>query len=602
MNTKIKLLGLTLITLAGVFAGANIVSAQSVNATCTSATFIGSVTPNGYPTTAWFEWGTTTSFGSVTASQVFTVNSNFEQIISGLTGGTTYYYRAMAQNSEGTATGATISYNTPLCVVATPQPTVSISADQTNVSYNNGTTIRFNTNNATSCSASGGANGWSGARSTSGGSFNTGSLTNTTTYSITCSNNSGSVSDSVTVNVSQQVNQPTVSLSADQTNVSYNNGTYIRWYTNNATSCSASGGANNWQGAQNVSGGNFYTGALTNTTTYFINCSNSSGSAQSSVTVNVGSQQVFQQQNTGVAPSTATLLATEITGTSAKLNGLVFTSSSQSSNAWFEWGTNTNVSNKTQTFSVGTLPSIKHSDFIIGLVSGQVYYYRIVAENTYGKAYGALVSFTAESATQIDTTVVINTPTRIIRNVTVINRGGVTQSLVNLTIDGGAEVIVSGEKRLYRVAWENTSGQSLKNVVLRITLPVSMNFESTSAGAFSLADNTVTVDVKSLAIGEKGEVFISAVAIRNITTGELVIVIANMVYTDTKGVQNDAVAYVTHRGVSVQNASGANIFGVGEFLPTTLFEWLILIILILILILLGNHLYGRFSDEKKTKK
>ena len=62
--------------------------------------------------------------------------------------------------------------------------------------------------------------------------------------------------------------------------------------------------------------------------------------------------------------------------------------------------------------------------------------------------------------------------------------------------------------------------------------------------------------------------------------------------------QGDAIAYVTHSVGETQNVLSANVFGAGEFIPTTLFEWILLLILILILVLLGNHLYGRFGDGK----
>ncbi len=614
MNTKIKLLGLSIIATLGVFAGANVVFAQNVVANCTSATLNGYVITNNATTNSWFEWSTIQSSvaggsGTRTQTQTFSSNSNVSQLVSGLMASTVYYYRAVAENSGGRTNGDPVSFRTPACANTTPLPTVSITTDQTNITHNNSTTIRWNTNNATLCTSSGGNNGWSGSRSTSGGSFSTGSLANSTTYYISCSNSSGSANDSVTVSVGQQVNQPTVTISADQTNILFNGGTYLRWYTNNATSCTASGSANNWRGSQNSSSGSFYTGALTNTTTYHINCSNNSGSAQSSVTVSVGNQQVVQQ-TVGAAPSVASLLSTEITGSSAKLNGLVFTSSSQPSSAWFEWGVNTSFINKTQSFNVGAAPSVKHSDYITGLVLGQTYYYRVVAENIYGRTNGTTVSFVAEAAVVAERTIFVNTKAKVIRNtqtreiknVTVVNSTASTQSLVILTIEGGADVIVSGEKRLYRVGWQNISGQLLQNVVLRVTLPASMFFESTSAGAFSAADNTVTIDIKSLNAGEKGDAFISAIAGRNITTGILVIVTANMVYTDTVGVQNDSVAYVTHHGAVFQGTQGANVFGAGSFLPTTLFEWIILLLLILVLILLGNHLYGRFSEEKHKHK
>jgi hypothetical protein len=75
------------------------------------------------------------------------------------------------------------------------------------------------------------------------------------------------------------------------------------------------------------------------------------------------------------------------------------------------------------------------------------------------------------------------------------------------------------------------------------------------------------------------------------------VVTANMVYTSLSNVQGDVVAYVTHHVERTQTALGASVFGLGAFLPTTLFGWMILVILVLILVLLGNHVYGRFSDS-----
>jgi len=181
---------------------------------------------------------------------------------------------------------------------------------------------------------------------------------------------------------------------------------------------------------------------------------------------------------------------------------------------------------------------------------------------------------------------------------TVVTRGSSAQSLVTLSIEGGAEMIGVGEKRTYRVQWKNENGQSLKDVVLRVTFPTSMNIDSATKGAFSSGDNAVVVDLKTLASKETGDTFIFATTGRGLKSGEVLVVTANMVYTGTNGVQGDAVAYVMHRAEASQNAINASVFGAGEFVPTTLFEWVLLMILTLILVLLGNHLYGRFSSEK----
>src|SRR3989339_563874 len=127
MNKKITFFGLSLVALVGLFAGAGVASAssQGVITTCTSATFNGSVTPNGQATEVWFEWGTNTSLAHATAHQTFTVNSNFSQLVSGLTANTTYYYRAVASNSAGTARGGTISFRTPVCATVASAPSAT---------------------------------------------------------------------------------------------------------------------------------------------------------------------------------------------------------------------------------------------------------------------------------------------------------------------------------------------------------------------------------------------------------------------------------------------------------------------------------------------
>ena len=123
-------MGLSIITTLGFFAGANVVSAQNVVANCTSATLNGYVITNNATTEAWFEWSTSqiaviSGSGTKTPTQTFASNSNFSQLVSGLVGNTTYYYRAVAQNSSGITQGNTLSFNTvALPVVVTLPPGV----------------------------------------------------------------------------------------------------------------------------------------------------------------------------------------------------------------------------------------------------------------------------------------------------------------------------------------------------------------------------------------------------------------------------------------------------------------------------------------------
>jgi hypothetical protein len=79
------------------------------------ATLSGQVTPNGYQTTYWFEYGTTQALGSITPSQ--SVGSGYNPSVvsytlSGLSAGTTYYYRIDAQNQYGIVQGSIVSFYT----------------------------------------------------------------------------------------------------------------------------------------------------------------------------------------------------------------------------------------------------------------------------------------------------------------------------------------------------------------------------------------------------------------------------------------------------------------------------------------------------------
>jgi hypothetical protein len=74
----------------------------------TSARLNGSANPNGTSTTGWFEWGTTTSYGNTTSAQSLGSGTTSAQLfaqISGLSTGSTYHFRCVAQNMNGTSYG-----------------------------------------------------------------------------------------------------------------------------------------------------------------------------------------------------------------------------------------------------------------------------------------------------------------------------------------------------------------------------------------------------------------------------------------------------------------------------------------------------------------
>ena len=118
-----------------------VITQNGTNITINSSTLNGSVNPNGYATTGWFEYGTSaTSLGvsngletahiSLGLSNVATALS---QNLTNLSSDTTYYFRAVANNTYGTIKGNIFSLKTEGTVIiptTTPIPSVSITTVQ----------------------------------------------------------------------------------------------------------------------------------------------------------------------------------------------------------------------------------------------------------------------------------------------------------------------------------------------------------------------------------------------------------------------------------------------------------------------------------------
>jgi hypothetical protein len=92
------------------------------------ATLNGSVNPEGGATTWYFQYGSTTVYGSYTATNSLPAGTGVVAVNAALTGlfsGTPYHYQLVASNSAGTSTGGDIEFAT--VVVPPPQlaaPTV----------------------------------------------------------------------------------------------------------------------------------------------------------------------------------------------------------------------------------------------------------------------------------------------------------------------------------------------------------------------------------------------------------------------------------------------------------------------------------------------
>ena len=69
---------------------------------------------SGNNTSTWFEWGTNTGLGNQTRNTLVDASPSFTNrtTVVGLTPGTTYYFRAVAENDDWRSNGATLSFTT----------------------------------------------------------------------------------------------------------------------------------------------------------------------------------------------------------------------------------------------------------------------------------------------------------------------------------------------------------------------------------------------------------------------------------------------------------------------------------------------------------
>ncbi len=159
-----------------------------------------------------------------------------------------------------------------------PVPTVSHVSNPESITVGSSSLLTWSSANAETCTASG---GWSGAQEKNG-SLSVSPAT-TTTYTLTCSNATGSTSDSATVTVNAAPpSQPTLTFGASPTTIVSGNSATLSWTAANANGCTASG---NWSGLKTTSGSEGV--SPTTTAQYVLTCTGNGGSVSGTTTVTV---------------------------------------------------------------------------------------------------------------------------------------------------------------------------------------------------------------------------------------------------------------------------------------------------------------------------
>ncbi len=284
-----------------------------------------------------------------------------------------------------------------------------------------------------------------------------------------------------------------------------------------------------------------------------------------------------------IPPVALTSLASGVGLGSATLNGVIENNSSGSASAWFEYGTSTALGQSTASQSLGFNSSSAYNQYITGLQTDTMYYFRAVAQTSGGTSYGEMKIFKTGGTVVIDQTP-IPTP-----------HASTGSSFVMLKIEDKTDAVFAGDTIDYTITYKNIGSKTLNKVIVETVFPQEISYKQSNNGIFDSKTNTLTANVGTLAPNESGIITIQAKVSSSAKNKDFILTNAAMKYTNPNTTaQEEAIAYVLNSVSKNSNSlAAASIFGDGSFLPTTLVGWLTLALIIFFLIIIGRKLYSK---------
>jgi hypothetical protein len=388
---------------------------SATNIRQTYATLNCSVNPNGSTTSARFEWGTTQSLGHTTSSQSHYSSATMSQDVPGLIANTTYYYRCSGENAGGSATGSILSFRTGQAYTGSaPSVTTKSVSNVSETSAVFRCSLDDTGDLATDVWFEYGTSQNNLYQTTSHDTYSSSRivektvsrLSSNTTYYYRCvGQNAKGVDEGSVVSFRTDDNgwnngsAPIVNtLSAS--NITYssanvacsidpNGATSDVWVEyGDSTSMSQSTSRQSYSSSTTTSQ---YLSGLQSGRTYYYRCA-----AQNSYGTTYGSRLSFvtinQQHYVDQRPYASTNQATNVTSSSATLNGYVSYQGDGSVDRWFEYGPTMSLEYTTNRQSQG-YSSGNVTESVYNLRDNTTYYYRVAASNSAGTTYGNILSF-----------------------------------------------------------------------------------------------------------------------------------------------------------------------------------------------------------------
>lgn len=448
-------------------------------------------------------------------------------------------------NSFSTATDSVTVYVAPAPIPngsnnvsgtnnTSPAPSVNFVSGNTNLQYGDSTYMSWSTSNASSCTGINGSNGWAGDKETSG-TFYTESLTNDTTYTLTCTGVGGTTTKSVTINIDEPVVivEPPVVINPQPTDICHNGEC-----TPFATTTLAS----------NIG----YNSARLN--------------GLSSANQRVDNYGYFEYGKTSALGQR----------TASKYIG------SDLNNSFYASMVNVFEDNTTYYYR-----AVVENDY--GTSRGEMRTFTTKDSSTLNTSNNTQIIYR-------DRIVVEQAPTVETTAVTVENNTSVSkESLVYLNIEENGQTVSANQLKNYTIYYKNISTKNLKDVILTVALPSDINLTNSSLGYLSDKDNTFVVNIGNLYPSQEGRILLETKVDSDVLTGKILVVTGNMAYTTVENdSQEEVFAYSKNEVINQnENLASATVLAGNGFLPNTLVGWLVLILVLVIIILLAKRVYKK---------
>jgi uncharacterized repeat protein (TIGR01451 family) len=227
---------------------------------------------------------------------------------------------------------------------------------------------------------------------------------------------------------------------------------------------------------------------------------------------------------------------------------------------------------------------------VTGLAQNTTYYFRAVAQNQYGTAYGSLLTFTTSGGGGV----IYNPPTVIQQPVVITRTQGTGLSCLMLVPALDVSQLVAGQQFTYTVTYRNGCNFPLNAAFLKIILPTEVDFVSTNYPFYNKDANGLSYNLGVVPQGFQSAISLTGVVHKNVIIGNTLVFSAVLNFNDAYGHLQSVAAYLT----ALVAAGGALTASVFDAFAALLGNWIFDLILFLILIL--AIIYWIFFHKNET--